>query len=135
VGLPEQLRHRLHGQGPAPGFHELDTDGVYGVDGLRLPVGSQDVPVFRAPASPDLDVFKRTLPHRLAIKHAHCESNIEASWGQYVLLSIRFCLFCLNDWLGEQDDSFSRPTTKVIAAGVSNGGGARCARPSRTPQT
>jgi hydroxybutyrate-dimer hydrolase len=111
-------------KGTAPGFHELDTDGVYGVDGLRLPVGSQEVPVFRAPASPDLDVFKRTLPHRLAIKHAHCESNIEASWGQYVLLSIRFCLFCLNDWLGEQDDSFSRPTTKVIAAGVSNGGGA-----------
>jgi hydroxybutyrate-dimer hydrolase len=111
-------------KGTAPGFHELDTDGTYGVDGLRLPSGSEDEPVFKATDTPDLAVYKRMLPHRLALKHAHSETNIEANWGRHVLLAIEFCLFCLNDWLGERSGPFTRPTTKVIAAGVSNGGGA-----------
>lgn len=111
-------------KGTAPGFHELDNDGVYGLEGMRLSAGSKDEPVFRVPDSADLAAYKRLRPHRLAIKHAHSESNIEASWGRHVLMSIEFCLFCLNDWLGGGGDRYKRPATKVIAAGVSNGGGA-----------
>src|SRR5262245_41103787 len=81
-------------KGTAPGFCELDVDGAYGLEGLRLPAGSDETPVFKVASSSDLEVYKRMLPHRLALKHAHSETNIEASWGEYVLLSIEFCLFC-----------------------------------------
>jgi len=111
-------------KGTAPGFHDLDTDTRYGVDGLRLPAGALEHPTFTAAPGPDLDAFKRALPHRLAVKHAHSGTNVEASWGQHVLMSIAFCLFCLNDWLADGAEKFKRPSTKVIAAGVSNGGGA-----------
>lgn len=110
-------------KGTAPGFHDLDSGAVYGLDGVRLPASSQDEAMFKVADGVDLEAYKRALPHRLAVKHAHSQANIEASWGQYVLASITFCLFCLNDWLGEQSGPFTRPTTKVIAAGVSNGGG------------
>ena len=111
-------------KGTSPGMHDLDSGGVYGLDGLRINSSDPQEATFKVPDSPDLDAYKRALPHRLAVKHAHSQANIEAHWGQYVLYSIRFCLFCLNDWLGDGGTPFERPRTKVIAAGVSNGGGA-----------
>ena len=110
-------------KGTGPGFHDLDSDTTYSVDGLPLPKGSKDEAVFKAALTEDLKAYKSALPHRLAIKHAHSETNVERNWGEHVRLSIGFCLFCLNDWLGEKSGPFNRKNTKVIASGVSNGGG------------
>lgn len=107
-------------KGTAPGFFDLDSGTGYGLDGLALPPGSTEEAVFRLADTLDLAAYRRALPHRLGVKHAHSKDNVEAHWGRYVLTSIRFALFCLSDWLGP--GAGERPKTKVIAAGVSNGG-------------
>ncbi len=76
------------------------------------------------PDSASLDSYKQKLPNRLALKHAHSEANVEKHWGKSVLLSIEFALYCLTDYFSEDAPEFTRTNTKVIAAGVSNGGGA-----------
>jgi hydroxybutyrate-dimer hydrolase len=112
-------------KGTAPGFHDLDCDTVYDLQGTRMNGASpQREPVFRVPASPELADYKRRYPHRFGVKHAHSGKNIEQHWGRDVLLSIEFAFFCLNDYFGGCDGPFTCTNTKVIAAGISNGGGA-----------
>ena len=112
-------------KGTAPGFHDLDSGSVYDLEGRRIDAqNTRNEPVFRVAPSLDLAAFKREFPHRLAAKHAHSRKNIELNWGRYVLLSIDFAFYCLNEYLGSKHGSFDRTNTKVIATGVSNGGGA-----------
>ena len=112
-------------KGTAPGFHDLDSGSVYELQGRCVDaqkVGNEAV--FQVAPSLELAVFKTEFPHRLAAKHAHSRKNIERNWGRYVLLSIEFAFYCLNDYLGSKHGVFDRTNTKVIAAGVSNGGAA-----------
>ncbi len=110
-------------KGTGPAVHDINSDTCYGLQGQ--PVRGDDMPLFRVRASENLDAFKRLLPNRLALKHAHSEANVEKHWGTCVLLSIEFALYCLNDYFKHAKGcAFTRANTKVIAAGVSNGGGA-----------
>ena len=109
-------------KGTGPAVHDLSSDTCYGMEGQ--PIKGDDTPLFRVPASTDLESYKRNLPNRLALKHAHSEANVEKHWGKCVLLSIEFALYCLTDYFGDEAHEFTRANTKVIAAGVSNGGGA-----------
>jgi hydroxybutyrate-dimer hydrolase len=109
-------------KGTGPAVHDLSSDTCYGMEGY--PVHGDDTPLFRVPDSTDLESYKKKLPNRLALKHAHSEANVEKHWGQCVLISIEFALYCLTDYFGEEAREFTRANTKVIAAGVSNGGGA-----------
>jgi hydroxybutyrate-dimer hydrolase len=112
-------------KGTAPGFHDLDSGSVYDLEGRRIDAqNTRNEPVFRVAPSPDLAAFNTEFPHRLAAKHAHSRKNIELNWGRYVLLSIDFAFYCLNEYLGPKHGSFDRTNTKVMATGVSNGGGA-----------
>ena len=109
-----------------PALHDLSADSAYDLEGQRQPAGvGLDTLLFEASASPELDLFRQRFANRLAMKHAHSRCNVEARWGNYVLASIEFALFCLNDCLrGKNGERFTRANTKVIAAGVSNGGSA-----------
>ena len=109
-------------KGTGPAVHDLSSDTCYGMEGY--PVHGDDTPLFRVPDSASLESYKKKLPNRLALKHAHSEANVEKHWGKCVLLSIEFALYCLTDYFGEDAREFTRANTKVIAAGVSNGGGA-----------
>lgn len=112
-------------KGGGPGAHDLDRDIVYTVDGLPVPASQAgDAALFRVPGNDDLAAFKTAFPNRLGLKHAHSQKNPERNWGRYVLLSIEFAFFCLNHYKSAPDGSpFTRPGTRVIAAGISNGGG------------
>ncbi len=74
--------------------------------------------------------FSKEHPHRIALKHAHSQQNPEKDWGQDVLMSIRFAFWALNEELvkanerGVKPVKFQPDNTMVIAASVSNGGGA-----------
>lgn len=74
--------------------------------------------------------FNSNWPDRFAFKHAHSKTNPEADWGQYVLASIEFGFYVLNERFGEETDDGDRlvtvtpENTLVIASSVSNGGGA-----------
>src|SRR5271163_2551254 len=112
-------------KGTAPGFHDFDSGLVYDLQGQRVVAQNAGNEVlFQVAPSLELAAFKKEFPHRLAAKHAHSRKNIERNWGRYVLLSIDFAFYCVNDYLGSKHGSFDRTNTKVIATGVSNGGGA-----------
>jgi hydroxybutyrate-dimer hydrolase len=112
-------------KGTAPGFHDFDSGSVYDLQGQRVVAqNAGNEVVFQVAPSLELAAFKKEFPHRLAAKHAHSRKNIERNWGKYVLLSIDFAFYCVNDYLGSKHGSFDRTNTKVIATGVSNGGGA-----------
>ena len=60
--------------------------------------------------------------HGVAFKHAHSQDNPEADWGRHVKQAAEFALLALNDALPHRGFTFAN--TRVIAVGISNGGGA-----------
>lgn len=59
----------------------------------------------------------------IAYKHAHSQDNPEADWGRHVKQAAEFALATLNAELPQQP-RFTFANTRVIAVGISNGGGA-----------
>ncbi|MEG3789170.1 3-hydroxybutyrate oligomer hydrolase family protein [Lysobacter sp. CCNWLW3] len=59
----------------------------------------------------------------IAFKHAHSTDNPEADWGRHVKQAAQFALHALDEAL-PQSAPFTFANTRVIAVGVSNGGGA-----------
>ena len=108
-------------KGTGVGFHDLTRDHVYGLLGVANPSGIMRLPHFRAEDTAALRNFKTRYPHRIAVKHAHSGQNPERNWGQFVLQSIRFALWALNDHTGR---NWTASDVRIVAAGVSNGGGA-----------
>lgn len=120
-------------KGTGSGVHDLDTDSVSGVDGIRdtaanLGAGAN----FRAQGTAKLELptFKASFPLRIAQKHAHSQQNPEAAWGQNVLEAIQFAFYILNlqenygqAWESMTLQTLTKKNTLVIAASVSNGGG------------
>jgi len=63
------------------------------------------------------------VPSRIAYKHAHSQDNPEADWGRHVKQAAEFGLHALS--LARPDEApFTFDNTRVIATGLSNGGGA-----------
>ncbi len=59
----------------------------------------------------------------VAFKHAHSKDNPEADWGRHVRQAAEFGLQALSDAYPDQAP-FTFDNTRVIAVGISNGGGA-----------
>ena len=59
----------------------------------------------------------------VAYKHAHSQDNPEADWGRHVKQAAQFALQSLDQALPAQAP-FTFDNTRVIAVGISNGGGA-----------
>lgn len=83
-------------------------DGTRGVDGGLAFV----------PPGPRPDVS-----HRIAYRHAHSQANPEAHWGRHTLQALRFGLRAL-DLAFPDLAPFTPENTRIIGAGLSNGGGA-----------
>ncbi len=61
--------------------------------------------------------------HGVAFKHAHSGDNPEADWGRHVRQAAEFALQALDQALPDAAP-FTFDNTRVIAVGISNGGGA-----------
>lgn len=85
---------------------KLDGKRATAAEGLR-PIASP-----RSDQQPETSVF---------MPHAHSGDHVEADWGRHVLTSIRFGLDLLIDI---HDGQFDADAVRVIATGLSNGGGA-----------
>ncbi len=113
-------------KGTGVGFLDLDSGTGYRID--LMPTRDLDDPLltFRTAESAALAAFRERHPHRVAVKHAHGGGNPEKDWGLYVLQAAKLGLELLNrEFPGpEGAPRFTRANTRVIAAGVSNGGGA-----------
>lgn len=104
--------------------------GIYDVDRqLAITFNGRVVPAAQAAAGTAFVASSADVaglpPHTLLFKHAHSRVNPEADWGLHVLQAGRFGLAMLNREYGA---TLRRPLTArntvIIAAGISNGGGA-----------
>jgi hydroxybutyrate-dimer hydrolase len=102
-------------KGTGTGYVDTAAGGGARLDGTRASVGE---PVeFDAPRLPS------TTGAPIATKHAHSGDNPEADWGRHVKQAAEFALQVLNSAYPD-GERFEFANTRVIAVGVSNGGGA-----------
>lgn len=113
-GLPRGCAVAYTDKGAGSGyFDSADGSGV-ALDGTRAKAG--EVPLEFEPAG----VAARA---GIAVKHAHSRDNPEADWGRHVLQAARFGLAMLDEAFPD-DAPFTPANTRIIATGLSNGGGA-----------
>jgi len=104
-------------KGAGTGFFDLDAAIGLAIDGEPVPAGAQAG--FIADALPPVAGGE---VRGVAVKHAHSKDNPEAHWGRMTLSAARFALLVLEQrFPGKR---FTAANTQVIAASISNGGGA-----------
>lgn len=79
---------------------------------------------FRLEPTIALSRFREANPGAIALQHAHSQDNIEAHWPSAVLAAASYGLDVLKKQEGLRQPKLTLDRIKVIAAGVSNGGGA-----------
>ncbi len=121
-------------KGTGNGAHELGSDAVTLIDGRTdTAAGAGSDAQFRANVTAaDRAAFNARFPNRYAFKHAHSQQNPEKDWGLATRQAIEFAFYAVNEEFGDVSGSrhartFRPENTIVIAAGVSNGGGAALA--------
>jgi len=123
-------------KGSGMGVDDLQNDTVNLIDGRRAPTATAgNASNFTAALSASaLAAFNAIAPNRFAVKHAHSQQNPEKDWGTDTLHAISFAFYALNQQFGAALPDgqthlrrFRPENTLVIAAGVSNGGGAALA--------
>lgn len=125
-------------KGTGNGLHDLMTNVVGGIDGVRTqPDGTPltaDVAGIASHFTARLTeaeraAFNAVFPDRVAFKHAHSQQNPEKEWGRNTLQGIVFAFYALNETFGTPIGKsglkrilLDRRNTLVIASAISNGG-------------
>ncbi|WP_199101152.1 3-hydroxybutyrate oligomer hydrolase family protein, partial [Dyella sp. ASV21] len=113
-GLPRGCAVAYTDKGTGAGYFDQADDSGVKLDGTRAKRGQATLE-FEPEAGG---------PHQgIAIKHAHSGDNPEADWGRHVLQAAQFGLAMLDRAFPEQAP-FTAENTRIIATGLSNGGGA-----------
>lgn len=112
-GLPRGCAVAYTDKGTGSGYFDVADDSGVALDGQRAKRGAAMLE-FEPPTSKG---------EGIAIKHAHSGDNPEADWGQHVLQATQFGLAMLDRAFPDQAP-FTPQNTKIIATGLSNGGGA-----------
>lgn len=112
-GLPRGCAVVYTDKGAGTGYYDFDSHTGVTLDGTRAARGSAMLEF-----EPGHDAGGG-----VAIKHAHSGDNPEADWGRHVLAAARFGLAAL-DRAFPAAAPFTPANTRVIAVGLSNGGGA-----------
>jgi hydroxybutyrate-dimer hydrolase len=102
-------------KGGGSGFFDLASGEGVQADGRRAPRGEA--------LEFDPGVAAAAGETRVALKHAHSGDLPEADWGRHVLQAARFGLQALDEAFPGQAP-FTAANTRIIAFGLSNGGGA-----------
>jgi hydroxybutyrate-dimer hydrolase len=125
-GLKRNCAVAYSDKGTGAGAHELDSDLVTLIDGtLATAAEAGDAALFAAETSDaERAAYVAAHPNRYAMKHAHSGDNPERIWGRATLRAIEFAFYVLNERF---DEPINPKNTLVIAASVSNGGGASLA--------
>ncbi|HWS78719.1 MAG TPA: 3-hydroxybutyrate oligomer hydrolase family protein [Thermomonas sp.] len=111
-GLPKGCAVAYTDKGAGTDYFDLDAGQGIAADGT---VAASDATL----------AFKPTAGNGsgIAYKHAHSQDNPEADWGRHVKQAAQFALQSLDQALPAQAP-FTFANTRVIAVGISNGGGA-----------
>jgi len=110
-GLPKGCAVAYTDKGAGTDYFDLDAQVGATADGTS---GTRDQMLAFAPDAP--------AGSGIAFKHAHSQDNPEADWGRHVKQAAEFALQSLNAALPDAAP-FTFDNTRVIAVGISNGGG------------
>ena len=99
-------------KGTGSDYYDLESTTGTKLDGTRGT--SADTLAFAPPAA--------QATRGVAVKHAHSHDNPEADWGRHVLQAAEFALEALHKAFPDAG-TFTFDNTRVIAVGISNGGG------------
>ena len=113
-GLPRGCAVAYTDKGTGSGYFDLADDSGVALDGTRARRG-------KAPLEFEPEAAPRQTG--IGVKHAHSGDNPEADWGRHVLQAARFGLAMLDRAFPDQAP-FTAENTRIIATGLSNGGGA-----------
>lgn len=113
--LPRGCAVAYTDKGAGSDYFDLDAGTGFRVDGTVAAAGSVDDLAFVPPAREDAA--------GIAFKHAHSGDNPEADWGRHVRQAAEYGLDVLGRAFPDQAP-FHWDDTRVIAVGISNGGGA-----------
>jgi hydroxybutyrate-dimer hydrolase len=113
-GLPKGCAVAYTDKGAGTDYFDLDAQIGVRVDGTTAALGDGELAF-----EPDAPVAASGV----AIKHAHSKDNPEADWGRHVKQAAQFALHALDQALPDAAP-FTFDNTRVIAVGISNGGGA-----------
>ena len=127
-GLKHGCAVVLTDAGKGVGLYDLSDDTVNRIDGTRATRADAGLLSFFAANITEAArvAYNAAFPNRLALKQVHSQLNPEKDWGTDTLTATRYALFALNDRYGSaaKPVPFDAANTLVIAASVSNGGGA-----------
>ncbi|MGJ7903135.1 3-hydroxybutyrate oligomer hydrolase family protein [Lysobacter sp. 1R34A] len=115
-GLPKGCAVAYTDKGAGTDYFDFDAGIGVRADGTTGPVAEGGLAF--AP-----DAGEREAAKGVAFKHAHSRDNPEADWGRHVRQAAQFGLRAL-DRAFPQQAPFTFANTRVIAVGISNGGGA-----------
>lgn len=113
-GLPHGCAVAYTDKGTGAGYFDYADDSGVALDGRRAKRGEAPLEFEPSPAP-------RTAG--IAVKHMHSGDNPEVDWGRDVIQAAQFGLAMLDRAFPEQAP-FTPQNTKIIATGLSNGGGA-----------
>jgi len=105
-------------KGAGTDFYDYADNSGVGLDGRRANAASTRLG-FHTPARASASADEPALT--IAMPHAHSGDHPEAAWGDFVLDAVEFGLQVLPELV---DGPLDRTAVRVIAAGLSNGGGA-----------
>jgi hydroxybutyrate-dimer hydrolase len=109
-------------KGAGTGFFDLDSATAWRIDLTATTDANDPLVLWHPPETPALAAWRRSHPHRLAVRHAHDGGNVERDWGLYLLQAVKVGFRLLQREYPQA--GIARARTLVIASGVSNGGGA-----------
>jgi hydroxybutyrate-dimer hydrolase len=113
-GLPRGCAVAYTDKGTGSGYFDYADDSGVALDGRRAKRGEAELE-FEPPAGPPTA--------GIAVKQMHSGDNPEADWGRDVIQAAQFGLAML-DRAYPGEAPFTAQNTKIIATGMSNGGGA-----------
>ena len=117
-GLPKGCAVAYTDKGAGTDYFDLDARSGVRVDGTRGPAAGGDRLAF-VPDAPETPAATKGV----AFRHAHSRDNPEADWGRHVQQAAQYALQVLDEALPGAAP-FTFDNTRVIAVGISNGGGA-----------
>ena len=114
-GLPKGCAVAYTDKGAGTDYFDLDAQLGARADGT---IGGLDegAPLAFVPDAP-------VAAGGVALKHAHSKDNPEADWGRHVKQAAQFALHALDQAMPDAAP-FTFGNTRIIAVGISNGGGA-----------
>jgi hydroxybutyrate-dimer hydrolase len=113
-GLPHGCAVAYTDKGTGSGYYDYADNSGVALDGRRAKRGEAELEFEPPPGPPTAGI---------AVKQMHSGDNPEADWGRDVIQAAQFGLAML-DRAYPAEAPFTAQNTKIIATGISNGGGA-----------